>query len=506
MSTFDDVQRIVLRGTKWKVGCQLMLCFESGSPLSFINDLSRNHWPTADRETEPAVQVSLGFTRRGLERVDVPQAVLAKFAFQAPAFWAGAALRAADFLRMTGENAPERWPEQFAFDFLDAVLSVHASNADELESVVRTVKASAQHRKLHCQELPRLAALSPPPKTDLSSTDKANSSWVHFGYRDGLSRVVIRQIKAVDLPGSTERTSMHEAGEFLLGHIQDCGANPWIAGPARQVWPEAFRAFFHNGSFGIVQQIEQRVEAFDAFVEAALPNGLDEQEIRGKLCGRYPDGRSLAAPKGNPEADFDYADDPLGVRCPYGSHARRMNPRLPPSAADRLAGTDTQARASEGGAGRLAMFSRRRPLLRRGLSYGTALWEAAEIADPEAAASAKQEPKGLVGQFFCGSIEDQYEHLLGEWGDRVAMGSRDGGGARDPFMGAHQPGDGPFEIPRPSDKAIELSGLTPFIRTIGAAYLFYPSLTTLHGEKGNANRRGIAGGCFWDTDDLVNAR
>jgi signal transduction histidine kinase len=35
------------------------------------------------------------------------------------------------------------------------------------------------------------------------------------------------------------------------------------------------------------------------------------------------------------------------------------------------------------------------------------------------------EPRGLMGQFFCASIEDQYEHLVGQWADRVPLASAD---------------------------------------------------------------------------------
>jgi hypothetical protein len=175
-----------------------------------------------------------------------------------------------------------------------------------------------------------------------------------------------------------------------------------------------------------------------------------------------------------------------------------MNPRLPPSDANRAGSAPPAASGPEAGVGQLAMFSQNRPLLRRGLSYGSALWE--DQRRPEA----KTSPKGLVGQFFCASIEDQYEHLLGEWGDRIPMGSPDRGGARDPFVGAHASSDGPFEIPLHFGDPIALRGLSPFVRTIGTAYLFYPSLTALTCIR--YKRAGIAGQSFWDTDDLVNAR
>jgi hypothetical protein len=94
--------------------------------------------------------------------------------------------------------------------------------------------------------------------------------------------------------------------------------------------------------------------------------------------------------------------------------------------------------------------------------------------------------RGLLGQFFCASIEDQFEHLLGQWADRVPLGSADLGGARDPFIGAHQPGDGPFLVPLLGQRPLALTGLQAFARTRGTAYLFYPSASTLDGIASNS--------------------
>ena len=91
----------------------------------------------------------------------------------------------------------------------------------------------------------------------------------------------------------------------------------------------------------------------------------------------------------------------------------------------------------------------------------------------------KQRNVGLIAHFFCASIEDQFEHLVGQWADRVPLGSKDGGQARDPMAGAHQPGDGVFEIPLEGASPLQVKGLRAFTRTRGTAYLFYPSLSAL---------------------------
>ncbi len=90
--------------------------------------------------------------------------------------------------------------------------------------------------------------------------------WTHFGFRDGLARVGIRGWTEEEKLAECRPSSIHAAGEFVLGHPQDSGANPYIAGPGSRVWPEEVRAFFHNGSFAVLHQMEQHVEVFDEFV------------------------------------------------------------------------------------------------------------------------------------------------------------------------------------------------------------------------------------------------
>ena len=502
---FSGVQRIVLHGSKWAAARHLMLSFRGQSPLRFLHQLRESAvgaWPTAAQARKPQLQFSLGFTRRGLEHAFVPDLVMAYFALKAPAFWAGATLRGAPSLGMTGANAPELWEPPFADSTLDAVLSVHAADDGNLAEAVEQLLRLAQAHGLACTELRPAQALPPPPAQDTVaedvqevSGDDRSGQWVHFGYRDGLSRIAIKGWTSEKKAKKCLPISTHAAGEFVLGHPQDSGSRPWISGPGKRVWTKEVRAFFHNGSFGVLQQIEQDVAAFEDFVQAqSQVKRLSTVAMKGKLCGRYPDGRSLATPASAPRSDdFDYRADLLGQACPFGSHVRRMNPRPPPPELPKLPKPPAgEANPPPEG---LAHFSRSRPLLRRGMPYGPAAW-LAQQSEPEGSKlpeGPEVQPRGLIGQFFCASIEDQYEHLVGEWADRVPMGSPDGGGARDPLIGAHERGDGLFEIPRkPPEQALRLDALPPFTTTRGVAYLFYPSLQTLE---------GIADSSLWGLGD-----
>ena len=457
---YDDAQRIVLRGAHWAAARYLVLTFTpQAQPRRLLHLLmQRALWPAAagPERSAPAVQIALGLSRRGLQRLAVPRHVLAAFALKAPAFHAGAALRASRHLGAAGADAPARWSQRLRFDAVDAVVSVHGNDAGAVADAADRIAGAARDAGVDRAALP--PGLRLPEPSGENPVDGA--SWTHFGFRDGLSHVGIRGWPGKPGYGGVE----HAAGEFLLGHPQDSGANPWIAGPGRRVWPEALRPFFRNGSFGVLHLIRQHADAFDDFVAAAAhSSGLSAADVKAKLCGRHTDGRPLGAARGSDvEADFDYVQDPHGHICPFGAHVRRMNPR---------------------DAG-LAHGARSRPLLRRGMAYGPP-WVRGD-ADEKSG-------RGLVGHFFCASIEDQYEHLVGRWAARGPLGSEARGGARDPLFGAHEVGDGAFEIPRAAGQPpIRLMGLPRFTQTRGIAYLFYPSLTAL---------RGIADHSRWHVRD-----
>lgn len=435
---FDDVQRIVLDGGAWRVARHFLI--GAGKPprlCHFLNGLAAaGCGPTRSGDHgQAALQVSLGFTRGGLQNAAVPDHVLTLLGLRAPAFTAGAALRASR-AGGGGASAPSLWDPAFDFLRLDLVLTLEAKTEPPLVAAAAAVGTLADQAGVSILETIETAWLPSP----------ADEYHVHFGYRDRLSRIGIEGWTSDDEMQDLESFSRHRAGEFVLGHLQNTGANPWLSDGSGRVLPEKLRGFFRNGSFGVLHRMEQAVGEFEKFIKkAAADHHLSEDELRAKLCGRRADGSPLVRPEGTaPEKDFGYRGDEKGEACPFGSHMRRMAPR-----------DDERAQ------------TRQRPILRRGMPYGPAGTEGGD-------------PRGLMGLFFCASIEDQFEHLLGQWAERVPLGSADQGGARDPLIGGHEPGDGAFHIPRGGGR-VEIKGMSRFTRTRGTAYLFYPSLTTLQG-------------------------
>ena len=141
----------------------------------------------------------------------------------------------------------------------------------------------------------------------------------------------------------------------------------------------------------------------------------------------------------------------------------------------------TASRRSGTGAGdeRVAHV-RPRPLFRRGMPYGP--WFDEKTQDEE---------RGLLGLFLCTDLADQFEHLLGEWADRLPLGFPGDRHGKDPLIGAHDHPQASLLLSRrmpvnadtgkepPDPSPLALYGFRPFVRTRGTVYAFYPPLKAL---------------------------
>ena len=170
--------------------------------------------------------------------------------------------------------------------------------------------------------------------------------------------------------------------------------------------------------------------------------------IKAKLCGRFPDGSLFNADgtQSNEVANAHHGLDSQGTGCPFGAHIRRVNP-------------DASG----------AVHARSRPLIRRGMPYGPYL------DNPLGTEAVDGEPKrGLMALLFCASIEEQFEHVLESWIDRLPMGALGDKDGKDPLVGMHENENATFEIPLPLGEPLQLTGFKPFVQTRGMIYCFYP--------------------------------
>ncbi|MDB5894472.1 MAG: Dyp-type peroxidase family [Rhodoferax sp.] len=422
-----------------------------------------------------ATPVSVGIGFPGLRALGLKPRYLDRLQTHAPAFYEGAACRSASRLADTGASAARYWDRRFDRDRAHVLLAVHGNDSHALDEAQAALTALAG------------AAFGPDgwrgglDACHLRQTHAAvERRVVHFGFVDGISKVFIKGVPRHDrLDGG--RKLAHEPGEFLLGYRNDKGYNPWLMAcepPDHDLPPRRFgdvkmpstlapADFFRGGSFAAFRDMAQDERAFRTYTDArADALGVTGDYLRAKMLGRWQHGPvvlpgELTAPPqaGHTPAaldNFDFSQDADGLGCPFGSHVRRMNPR----------------------ADGVVPF-RRRPLIRRGMPYGP-------VYAPDEPDGPDRVRRGLLGLFFCASLEDQFEHLVSEWGDAVPLGMPNKGSAKDPLIGNHTHGTAPFDIPMGDAPLRQLDRMGPFVTTRGTVYLFFPGLHALRAMDDDA--------------------
>jgi Dyp-type peroxidase family len=311
-----------------------------------------------------------------------------------------------------------------------------------------------------------------------------NGTWVptrkeHFGFSDGIGQPVFEgqfgndTVSEAQGRGKLTPQGTWEplaTGEFLLGHPDEAQEIPGAAMP-----PELVR----NGTFLVYRKLHQNVKSFNDYIDPAAaayavgrPNLAipDAREIiMAKMAGRWSDGvpisvkptlaewKAFQAQVPDPEQriemtrDFSFKDDPQGVKCPIGSHMRRVNTR------------DSLDTVGDLG----SALNNRRRLLRRGLPYGEG------PADDNSG-------HGVIVLAMCASIARQFEFIQQQW---LQYGLDASAGNDDcPLLGTRLGGQSKFVIPvDPEGQDIPhiCSQLPKFVQSRGGEYFFVPSITAL---------------------------
>src|SRR5207248_6037604 len=176
---------------------------------------------------------------------------------------------------------------------------------------------------------------------------------------------------------------------------------------------------------------------------------------------------------------FTYDTDVEGIRCPYGAHIRRANPRNPdiPGASKRLISTliHTLGFGNKNLRDDLIASTRFHRLLRRGREYGPNL-------DPENALQptpSGDPERGLHFVAINANIQRQFEFIQSAWIMRTKFNGLSE--ESDPLLGNRAPvAGGPFSntfsIPQSSGIRRKIMDLPQFITVQGGAYFFLPSI------------------------------
>lgn len=440
-----EVQRLALSGYPFDCSEHLVLRVKRADKArAFLAELLEGDTVTFSDADQVYTPINVGFTYRGLEALAVPAQYLQELQQKAGAFYKGVRNRAAHRLGDTGSSAADRWDQPaFDADYAHVVVSIHGPDRLAVNAVVRQLMEipDAQQGFDAAWKECRLRA------EHLEHADRDSQGrkirFVHFGYRDNIAHPIIARA-SVDRIGQC-----HNPGELLLGYPNDENFNHWDDG---QTSADIAR-FFRNGSFAAFRKIEQHEGHFNEFLDEEIKRlernhpYVTTDYLKAKLCGRWPNGVPVEPnvarePKltADPRDDFDFAKDPHGFGCPFSAHIRRTNPR-----GDQIA------------PGRL------RPLFRRGMPYGSKYDD-----------KTKDLERGLMGLFFCASLEDQFEHVMLEWVEKKPIGPASSCNAKDPLIGQHDEVDSAFLIPRQRG-AIYLQNFRPFVTTRGTLYLLFPS-------------------------------
>ena len=303
----------------------------------------------------------------------------------------------------------------------------------------------------------------------------------HFGFRDGISQPFIKGSGIVGPENNTVAT-----GEFIMGYKNNYNVfpqSPFIHSSQGDVniLPADSEGSGHkdlgkNGSYLVFRQMEQDMGKFWNFINESSNNedgSINENasiKLASKMVGRWPSGAPLAKfPDKDPgvlsnDDEISYAkDDQEGMKCPFGSHLRRLNPR------DSF---------EDNGPKKSIQLSNRHRIIRRARHFGSK-----EVSSPTKQDNSTS--SGLHFMCFNADISRQFEFIQYSWANnpRVSELYDD----PDPLIGVtnspnnvhkHQNENNVFTIPeKPVNRKVK--GIQRFVKIKGGAYFFYPSITAI---------------------------
>ncbi|MGA9418997.1 MAG: hypothetical protein WBV40_07585 [Candidatus Cybelea sp.] len=425
----------------------------------------------------PDTALQVAFTASGLRALGIPETVLVQFSDEFLSGMSGSQSRSRR-LGDEGANAPQNWTWGTA-EHEPHLLVAFFAEPQALDACVRSLQTPQWNAAF----------------VTIATLDTSNLGGVEqFGFTDGISQPDIDWQQQRNLRGDKpEYENSVAIGEFLLGYPNeyDCeterplldpgGVNDLLA-PARE--DPAKRDLGLNGTYLVLRDLRQDVRAFWSFAKS--------EELASMFVGRHRDGTPLVR-TGGTNNDFTYARDPDAIRCPFGAHIRRTNPRNgdfpqvpfgPIATGLQMLGFRKSAFHDD-----LTSSVRFHRILRRGREYGPGLTP----ADAQLPPPANDPPRGL--RFVClnANIGRQFEFLQNAW---IASDFFNGlVGEADPLLGNREPGlagesTDAFVLNRAHRARRRVPALPQFVTVTGGAYFFLPSLRGLRyfaqaGEEGS---------------------
>jgi Dyp-type peroxidase family len=435
---FPNIQGFVVRGYRLPAAGYLFLRIEDAPKArAFLADFIPQVITAERWDAKPDSGINLAFSYAGLKAIGVPEPSLAGF----PAEFRDGMASRAGLLGDIGESAPERWEDCFRSGDAHVLVMISAKDPQALAERDARIRALVGERGGASVVVTQVGAALPTHRE-------------HFGYADGFSQPAIEGARFEDHPGAGAPAKGGgwrpiRAGEFILGYPDEQGALPAAPRPDE---------LSRNGSYVVYRKLRQDVAAFRRQLrEAAALYPGGEELLAAKLVGRWRDGTPLDSSPGREDpalvADksrnnaFDYGRDPEGLRCPIGSHIRRMNPRL--------------SMPFEG-----KLVNRHR-LIRRGITYGEMLPEGAEDDGQD---------RGVIFMTVQASLARQFEFVQAQWantGNPFRVGDD-----QDPIVGP-QDTEGTPKMTVPGRPPFFMGPLSRVVTMRGGEYYFAPGINGL---------------------------
>jgi deferrochelatase/peroxidase EfeB len=437
------------------------------------------------KPSDRALQVAISST--GLRALRIPEEIVSGFSAEFLSGMAGDESRSRR-LGDIGSSAPANWRWGSAGKVPDLLVMLYseAQGLDAWKETVRGQSWNGAFEEIACLSTTNMDGIEP------------------FGFRDGVSQPKLDWGRT-RRPGQEELQygNLAAIGEFLLGYPNEYGkyTDRPLIDAQRDPRGDLLAAeddprkhdLGRNGSYLVFRDLKQDVRRFWQFLDdQARSDPLARVELAQAMVGRTMAGEPLV-PKlirkipgvdenKSPSNQFTYEGDPDGIKCPFGAHIRRANPRNGDFPYGTRGFIDRLIRIF--GFGRktlrddLLSSTRFHRIVRRGREYGTKL--SIEQALQRVAEDATE--SGL--RFIClnANISRQFEFVQSAW---IMATKFDGlSTERDPLLGNRQPIGGcpatdTFSLPQALGVRRRLTRLPEFVTAQGGAYFFLPSLRAL---------------------------
>ncbi|MEX0883678.1 MAG: peroxidase [Cyclobacteriaceae bacterium] len=463
MTTLElkDIQGLLIRGHGQLPSAQYLLYRfgDAGKGKKYLRSILPF---IANGDEKPDTRAyQLAFTFKGLEYLNLPTTALMSFSreFREGMTEANRQFILGDF----HENSPENW--EWGNEEIHLLLLVYARDAETLDEVLQE---EAERAVLH-----QITLLHSLPTGFLLGQKE------HFGFRDDISRPVIRElIGGKDLG----HIPTFPAGEFIMGYknLYDEYAPAPMVDPSDDINdllphnPDSknLKDLGKNGTYLVFRQMSQNVFAFWEYLLAQGKTREEAIRLASKMVGRWPDGSPLVLcpensdPSQSEANKFGYwEEDPNGLKCPIGAHIRRTNPR------DHLVTERNKKDSSE----MIAKHS----MIRKGRPYGEPV---ADSMDPLEIIDKTEDHKERGLHFICmvTDIRRQFEFVQNNWVNFHKFGGLEHDA--DPIIGNHYQSENvvtdEFSMPAYPIKN-RLKSLPNFTLIKGGAYFFFPGLNAI---------------------------